>query len=656
MRNVRTEPLPGEYSAPTSIARFGRGVTYLPPFGALLTLRRMATSIPPVPRTPRQSPRPSLSQTVDVETPELVVLSYTVAGVGSRATAAFIDYAICIATFIAIIVAFLQLDVRFGVANRDSSGAWVAAVLGLVQFAILWLYYVLFEALADGQTPGKRIMKLRVVKDGGLSVTFEASAIRNIVRAIDLQPVFLYAVGLVTIIANARGKRLGDMAAGTIVVKEDLVSQPTTPRKSGRTELPMSVSLTDAEFQLLDRFVERRMEFDAERRAQLAAGLAQRFSAKLSQDPTQDPTQLPVAQLVRLHDHELAARAQGASARHDTGAARERHRIVATNAPRWAAFASTLESAQGAGLSTLGEDGVRRFVQDYREMTADLARLRTATRGQDSPDLFYLNRLVAGAHSLLYRRRSFTLRRLVTFLFVDVPAEVRASGLPIAIATTLLFGPMLIAARAVVTHPSVATTLLPPGMLARAAKGVEDAKQGKGYIDDPEVYRPMMASQIATNNVQVTFVAFAGGMTAGLLTCWALVMNGVSIGAAIGLYISKGIGSLIFSFIAPHGVLELTAIVLAGAAGLLLASGMLLPGNQTRRAALVQRSGRAFRLLAGAVFLLLFAGAIEGFVSPNATLSLQVKLAVSGGSAVILAIYLFYQGSRRRPATARLSP
>ena len=617
----------------------------------------MVTSIPPASSASGQSSRPSLSQTVDVETPELVVLSYTVAGVGSRATAACIDYAICIMTFITVIIAFMQLQVTFGVASsRDSSGALVMAVLGVVQFAILWLYYVLFEALADGQTPGKRLMKLRVVKDGGLSVTLEASAIRNIVRAIDLQPVFLYAVGLVAIIANARGKRLGDMAAGTIVVKEDLVSQPATPRKSGRTDarddtprpLALSASLTDAEFQLLDRFVERRMQFAPERRTQLAAGLAQRFRSTLTQDHGQDQAQLPIAQLVRLHDHELAARAQGAAARDDTGAARERHRIVATNAPRWASFANTLKSAQGAGLATLGEDGVRRFVQDYREMTADLARLRTATRGQDSPDLFYLNRLVAGAHSLLYRRRSFTLRRLVAFLVVDVPAEVRASGLPIAIAATLLFGPLFIAARAVMTHPSVAATLLPPGMLARAEKGVEDAKQGKGYIEDPEVYRPMMASQIATNNVQVTFVAFAGGMTAGLLTCWALIMNGVSIGAAIGLYLSKGIGSLIFSFIAPHGVLELTAIVLAGAAGLLLASGMLLPGNRTRQAALVQRGGRAFRLLAGAVFLLLFAGVIEGFVSPNATLSLQTKLAVSATSAVVLAIYLLYRGPPAR--------
>ncbi|HYW32866.1 MAG TPA: stage II sporulation protein M [Gemmatimonas sp.] len=591
--------------------------------------------------------RPSLAQTVDVETPELVTLSYTIAGVGSRATAALIDYLICVVTFVAIIIAFIQLGARVpGASTAAASTAWASALLGLLQFAILWLYYVLFEALADGQTPGKKFMGLRVVRDGGLSVTFEASAIRNIVRILDMQPLFLYGVGLVSLVANSRGKRLGDMAAGTIVVKEDLVAQPMVARKQSQERanapVPLSAKLSDAEFQLLDRYVRRRMELEPDRRASLALGLAGRFAAVLSQDPNQ----LPVAQLVRLHDEEQAARARGVASRDDTGAARERHHIVATNAPRWAAFASRLEEAQKSGLSGLGENGVRGFVQDYREMTADLARLRTATRGQESAELFYLNRLVAGAHSLLYRRRSFTLRRMVSFLLGDIPAEIRKSGWPIALATVLLFAPMAIAARAVIVQPSLAATLLGPGMIARAEQGVKDAKDGKGYIEDPEVYRPVMASRIATNNVQVTFLVFAGGMTAGLFSLFLLVTNGVSIGSAFGLYMSKGIGHLIFSFVAPHGVLELSAIVIAGGAAFLLAAGMLLPGHRTRRGALAYNGRRAIRLLAGSTFLLVFAGAIEGFVSPNATLSLNTKLAVSATSAVLLAIYVLYRTPR----------
>ncbi|MES2522987.1 MAG: stage II sporulation protein M [Gemmatimonadota bacterium] len=616
----------------------------------------MATSPPPArPAVARNAPvRPSLSQTVDIETPELVTLSYTIAGVGSRATAALIDYAICIAAFIALIIAFAQLGSRFGASGTAVvTSAWGTALLGVLQFAILWLYYVLFEALGDGQTPGKRFMGLRVVRDGGLSITFEASAIRNIVRVVDMQPLLFYGVGLVTLISSKRGKRLGDMAAGTIVVKEDLVTQPMVARKANgdraQAPVPLSAKLSDAEFQLLDRYVRRRMEFEPERRAQLALGLATRFAGALSQDPAQ----LPVAQLVRLHDEELAARARGVASRDDTGAARERHLIVATNAPRWAKFASRLEEAQKTGLKGLGENGVRTFVQEYREMTADLARLRTATHGQDSAELFYLNRLVASAHSLLYRRRSFTLRRLITFLFADVPKEIRASGWPIALASALLFGPMLIAARGVIVQPKLAETLLGAGMIARAEQGVKDAKVGKGYITDPEVYRPVMASRIATNNVQVTFFVFAGGITAGLLSVFLLLTNGVSIGAAFGLYISKGIGSLIFSFVAPHGVLELSAIVIAGGAAFLLAAGMLLPGSRTRRAALAHNGRRAVRLLGGSTFLLLFAGVIEGFISPNASMSLNAKLAVSATSAVLLAIYVFYRPRTTvRPDTA----
>jgi len=587
--------------------------------------------------------RKSLSQTVDVETPELVVFSYTVAGVGSRASAALIDFLICVVAVMVLLFGLYQIT-RGGPATAgipSRSGAWAAAVLGIFQFAAMWLYYVLFEALADGQTPGKRIIGLRVVRDGGLSVTFEASAIRNLVRVVDMQPFVLYAVGMVSVVASARGKRLGDMVAGTLVVKEDVVSQPmvaAAPRARHGTATPvlLSARLTDAEYQVLDRFVQRRMEFDTQRRELLARSLAERFSEVLEQEPAQ----LPIAQLVGLHHAEQSARARGISARSDTGAARERHAIVATSAPRWAAFATRLAEAQKGGLRRLGERRVREFVQEYRELTSDLARLRTATRGMESPELFYLNRLVAGGHSLLYRRRGLTMQRVVNFLFADVPAEVHRSWRPILLAALLLFTPMFIAARSVVLHPQVAELLLPPAMLERAEDGVTAAKRGKGYIEDPQVLRPLFASKIITNNVQVSFFAFALGITAGILTAFVLVTNGISIGAMFGLYASKNIGGLLLAFVAPHGVLELTAITLAGGAGLLLAAAILMPGERSRRAALADNGRRAIRLVGGAAFLLLFAGAIEGFVSPIPNWPLRDKLAVSAATAVLLVLYL----------------
>ena len=582
-----------------------------------------------------------LTQTVDVETPELVVLSYTLAGLGSRAIAALIDYLICFVGFIIVQVGILTFIPRNSLGpSRDASVAWVFAMMAILQFVVLWGYYVLFEALADGQTPGKRSQRLRVVRDGGYSVTFGASAVRNLLRIVDMQPVVLYMVGMVSILLSKRGKRLGDIAAGTIVVREALIRQPVgeAPRTPApdAMPLPLHTALGDAEFQLLDRYMQRRNELDPARRNMLAAQLRARFAAALDAgDRSPDTTQL-----ARLFESERSARARGLAARHDTGAARERHAIVARGSARWASFASRLADAQRGGLRTLGEAGVREFVSDYRELTADLARLRTASRGREADEVFYVNRLVAGAHNLLYRRTAIPLRDMVNFLFVAVPREIRASGRPILLAALLMIGPAAIAYTAVSRNPAVAATFLPPGMLDRAEDGVLRARNGDGYIPDPQVFRPVMASRIITNNVQVAIAAFAFGMTGGVLTVWVLVTNGISLGAVFGLYASKGIATLLLAFVAPHGVLELTAIAVSGGAGLLLAAALLVPGARTRRTALVENGRRAIRLVAGAAAMLIVAGSIEGFVSPIEWWPIEGKLAVSGLTAVALYAYL----------------
>jgi uncharacterized membrane protein SpoIIM required for sporulation len=157
-----------------------------------------------------------------------------------------------------------------------------------------------------------------------------------------------------------------------------------------------------------------------------------------------------------------------------------------------------------------------------------------------------------------------------------------------------------------------------------------------------------MASSIVANNIQVTFVAFAGGVTAGLATVLALVSNGVSFGSVVGLYLSKGIGRLLLAFVAPHGVLELFAICVAGGGGLLIAAGILLPGQRTRRRAIVENARRAVRLIAASTLLLVVAGTLEGFVSPIEWWPIEGKLAVSGTTLVLLILYL--RGGRRGSA------
>ena len=601
------------------------------------------------------SMREPLTQTVDVETPELVVLSYTIAGLGSRLGAALIDLAISALLFIAVILSAALLSPRtlFGPGGRaEPTTAWALAVLVIMQFAILWGYYLLFEGLRDGQTPGKRVFRLRAVRDGGYSVGFAASAVRNLMRIVDLQPAFTYLIGITSIAFSKSGKRLGDIVAGTIVVRESLVRQPVVAKPSRReppavTTTIAPTQLTDSEFQLLDRWAARRGEIDPQRRRQLTTQVAARLRHAL---PPGDPS-TESARLMRLYTSEREARERGAPARDATGASRERYAIVTTRSPRWIAFASRLADAQRRGLRSLGEAGVRDFVEEYRALTADLARLRTAARGAATDELFYLGRLVAGAHNLLYRDRRSTPMEVLRFIAVDVPGEVRRSVRPIAIAAAFLFVPAAISYTAVLRHPQVAPTFIPPQMLDRAEEGVTRARQGAGYIADPQVFRPVMASQIIANNVQVTFAAFAFGVTLGIGTLVLLLLNGISLGGVFGLYASKGILPLLVAFVAPHGVLELSAICISAGGGLLIAGAILLPGDRTRRRALVENSRRAIRLIAASTLLLVVAGSLEGMVSPIPNWPLWAKLLVSVATLVLLVAYLRGGVARRKPAT-----
>jgi uncharacterized membrane protein SpoIIM required for sporulation/uncharacterized RDD family membrane protein YckC len=582
---------------------------------------------------------PSLAQTVDVETPELVVLTYTIAGVGSRVAAALIDYGICFLAFLVVQLGVSSLGSRTLLGGTVRSVAWGAAILYLVLFAILWGYYVLFEGLADGQTPGKRLMRLRAVRDGGYSVTFGASAVRNLVRLLDMQPLFTYGVAIASVILSKRGKRLGDMAAGTIVVREALAARspvPSVRRRAGQVETAtVHARLTNDEYSVLERFAERRAELGAERRTVLAEQLATRLAAAL---PEIEGTAL--TKLMTLYEEERRARAQGAVAIRETGAARERNAIVAAGSKTWNAFAALLQGAQRGGLKRLPENEVRQFVESYRDASNDLARLQTASRGRQDAEVFFLSRLVAAAHNLLYRGTTLTLGAALRSLALDGPREVRRSWRPILFAALVFFAPATIAHIAVLRNPTVAETFLPPGMLDRAEEGVERARQGTGYIQDPELFRPVMASTIIANNVQVTFAAFAFGLTAGIGTLLLLLTNGVSIGGVMGLYASKGIASLLIKFVAPHGVLELTAICIAGGAGLLLAAALLIPGQRTRRRALVENGRRAIQLIGVTTVLLIVAGTLEGFVSPIPSWSLGAKLSVSAATAVLLILYL----------------
>jgi uncharacterized RDD family membrane protein YckC len=159
---------------------------------------------------------PRMEERYQVPTPENVTFDYDVAGIGSRFMAALADGLLYGLMVFALTIAYGQLEPR--ITDSAAASAAAAAYIGL-SFALYWAYYILFELVWGGQSPGKRLVRLRVVRHDGTPASPGQIVIRNVVRLVDLFPGF-YATGLVVMFLNSQSRRLGDLAAGTLVVRE----------------------------------------------------------------------------------------------------------------------------------------------------------------------------------------------------------------------------------------------------------------------------------------------------------------------------------------------------------------------------------------------------------------------------------------------------
>jgi uncharacterized membrane protein SpoIIM required for sporulation len=217
------------------------------------------------------------------------------------------------------------------------------------------------------------------------------------------------------------------------------------------------------------------------------------------------------------------------------------------------------------------------------------------------------------------------------------------------IAMLFFLVPALVSALAVGVLPERARQLLP----AEAQHVIPMVEQKNLWVNTPVAERPYTATFIMQNNIQVAFLAFASGMTGGLLTLWVMVNNGLILGGLTGLTAYYGVGFELWSFVIGHGVLELSVIFISGGSGLMLGWAMLHPGLLRRRDALIAAARDAVSLLLGAVPLLFVAGTIEGFLSPAENIAWPVKWAVGLGTGLLLYSYLFLAGrepKQRRPA------
>ncbi|HMF29135.1 MAG TPA: RDD family protein, partial [Candidatus Cybelea sp.] len=224
-----------------------------------------------------------MDRTLEVRTPESIAFSYELAGLGSRFLALAVDQAIQIAVLVAIFAGLVFWAVRsvprqsIPAADIKVGESIAIAVIVVISFAVLFGYFIVFEAIWNGQTPGKKLLGIRVVRDGGYPIDFGASLIRNLIR-VGEQLVGYYAIAAISALISPENKRIGDLAAGTIVVRDARLARPTELRQHAEEPAYAPTAyLSGEERALVKRFIERRDTLSNDRRCELAWDLASRF-------------------------------------------------------------------------------------------------------------------------------------------------------------------------------------------------------------------------------------------------------------------------------------------------------------------------------------------------------------------------------------------
>jgi uncharacterized RDD family membrane protein YckC len=241
------------------------------------------------------------SDQLNIATPELVEIEMPLAGIGSRFIALLVDMLIWLAGFIGLIVLIVLSAPKGEAPHSEHSDQWAVAIIIFIVFLLFWGYFTLFEAFWNGQTPGKRVARIRVIHRSGRAIGLVESMARNLVRYIDMQPFPLYAVGVIAIFATRQHQRLGDLAAGTLVVRDRALEEPAWGDSGARTftaqsfasgapipephmafSLPVTgiAKLSTTDLEVLEEFFARRLDMSLPTRRALAERIAAAIQAK----------------------------------------------------------------------------------------------------------------------------------------------------------------------------------------------------------------------------------------------------------------------------------------------------------------------------------------------------------------------------------------
>jgi len=310
----------------------------------------------------------------------------------------------------------------------------------------------------------------------------------------------------------------------------------------------------------------------------------------------------------------------------------------------WSRLDALTNQVESSGIGTLSGGELREFGLLYRQVAADLSAVRSDQASRTLEE--YLNQLLSRAHNRIYSGRKSGVGAVVRFMAEEYPRAFRRL-FPYVLTSLLIFlAGAALGTLLTLSRPEFMRLFLGPAML-------ETIDRHEMWTHSILSMKPQASTAILTNNIGVSFMAFAGGIVGGVGTIYLMFNNGVVMGV-IGTACARAHMALdLFSFVAAHGALELPSIFIAGGAGLRLGTGLLFPGMLARKDALALAAKDAIQLLAGVVPLLFVAGMLEAFLSPSGAPK-GLKFAVGGVLLTGLGFWLAEGGRSKDKLFAKI--
>jgi len=306
-------------------------------------------------------------------------------------------------------------------------------------------------------------------------------------------------------------------------------------------------------------------------------------------------------------------------------------KFISKNIAKWQELESYNEDLVKHGLDGLEPDEVKEFIGLYRSVSHHLSYAQTFFPGSNIAS--YLNQLVGTSHNYVFVREKKGLQGFWHYISKGFPEAIREHRIYINASAAIFIIASLLAFILVLIDPMYGDIFFP---------GVTVYDLNLDPTDDGAWAYTLFASIIATNNIRVSFLAFALGATGGIGTVYVLFYNGLIVGALAGIVQAGGASlAMFFAMILPHGFIELMAIFITGAAGLMIGKGMLIPGQMSRKDSAIKYAKKAAYFIPGIIIMLLIGALIEGFFTPT-SIDYRLKLAFSYLTFILMVAYYKY--------------